>query len=163
MRLRTALIALLLMLASAHVAACSLAPNLGDEHDLPPVYQASSMVFVARLTEYAEFVPFGSQHYMGRMKYALVEAIKGRPASQGLLFEPTGKPAVEDIPPGPACGPWLVQEHNVGADYLVFADRDQASGRLIPHPRSVRLDPATGESAKLVAFIRTLRRSHLKP
>jgi len=63
----------------------------------------------------------------------------------------------------PRCGPWLVRMDNVGADYLVFAHREAESGRLVPHHRSVRLDASAGESAKLLAFIRTLQRSHLKP
>ena len=163
MRVRSALVALVLSLAAARVDACSMAANLGDEHDLPPIHQSSDVVFVARLTGYSQFVPFGSQHVMGRVDYALLETLKGRPATQGALFEWTGQPAAAGVAPKPACGPWLVHADNAGEDYLVFASRAPGSAYLMPHHRSVRLDAATGESAKLLTFIRTLQRPQPTP
>jgi len=149
------LVALVLLSAAAPASACSLEASLGHERDLPPAFRASDVVFLARLTGYSQFVPSGSHHYMGRMDYVLLESIKGRPATQGGLFEWSGAPAVEGVPPR-ACGPSMVMPHNEGAEYLVFASRDRGSGRLIPHHRSLRLDPSAGESAKLLAFVRSI-------
>ena len=162
MGIRTALLTLVLLLPTTHAAACSLASQ-GPEQDLPPVVRASDAVFVARLTGYSRFVPPGSDHYMGRMDYVLMDAIKGRPATQGALFEWTGEPATEGVAPRPACGPWVVTPHNVGIDYLVFATRYPETGRLVPDAFSIRLDPPTPESARLLDFVRTLSQHDSSP
>lgn len=155
MRILTAVFNLFLLLPTTHAAACSLASQ-GPEQDLPPLVRTSDAVFVARFTGYSRFVPPGSDHYMGRMEYVLMDAIKGRPATQGALFEWTGEPAIEGVAPGPACGPWVVLPDNVGVDYLVFATLYPETGRLVPDAFSIRLDPPTPESARLLDFVRTL-------
>jgi hypothetical protein len=156
-----ALLALGLLLTTADATACSMGGV--PEQDLPPLVLRSDYVFVARLTDYSRFVPLGAKQYMGRMEYVVLETIKGDPATRGVLFEWTGTPAVEGLPPGPACGPWVVASHNAGAAYLLFATRYPASGYLIPDGLSIRLDPPSVESERLLDFVRTLPQDDSTP
>jgi hypothetical protein len=143
--------------------ACSLGYQ-GMEVDLQEALRNSEDAFVAKLSDYERERPYGGgQYFLGKVSYTLVETIKGQPSVQGELVERTPYPAVEGVPPGPACGPWVATEHNDGATFLMFASRNQATGRLLPHPFSLRLDVQGTDPDKWLNFIRTTQRNQPTP
>ena len=139
--MRASAVILMILLASPFLArACTLG-SYDQERDLRDALQTSELAFVARLSTYTQLPPdAGNDYFMGRLAYVVIEAIKGHPATQGELFERTASPAREGVPPGVACGPWVAMRGNEGALFLIFATRQMASGRLHPHPFSLRLD-----------------------
>lgn len=143
-----------LLLSPPDLVACSIGSGV-LEQDLPQVVRQSDQVFVANLAGYSQFVPFGARYHMGRMEYVVLETIKGDPATRGVLFESTGLPAIVGIPPAP-CGPRVVAPGNTGGTYLVFVTRYPDAIGPMPHPLSIRLDPSTPASARLLDFVRTL-------
>ena len=143
--------------------ACSLAYR-GVEIELQEALRYSDVAFVASLSHYERERPQdGSEYFLGKVRYTLVETIKGQPGVEGELVERTPYPAVEGVPPGPACGPWVATEYNDGAKFLIFAIRDQVTGRLLPHPFSLRLDVQGADPDKWLDFIRTTQRNQPTP
>lgn len=152
--MRASAVILMILLASPLLARACTIGTFNQERDLRDALQTSELAFVARLSTYAQLPPdAGSDYFMGRVGYVLVEAIKGRPAAQGALFERTGFPAREGVPPGVACGPWVATRRNEGALFLIFATRETTSGRLRPHPLSLWLN-SDPEASHLLAFVK---------
>jgi hypothetical protein len=162
MRFWASLLLLALLLPATQVAACSLALK-GPERDLPEALRNSDVAFVARLSTYSRIAPVGGKYYLGRIGYVVLERIKGRVDTQGALFERTSVPVRPSGAPAPACGPWVVTERNEGAALLIFASRSGPTGRLVPHPFSLRLDTEGSESEKWLELIRTTQRNEPTP
>lgn len=158
---------ILLLAALWMPVASGLACTLGSgvpEQDLPEALRSSELAFVAQLSGYSQQRPdAGGKYFLGRIGYVLLEAIKGQPESVGALIERTPYPAVDGVPPGPACGPWVATPNNQGATFLVFASRSDATGHLRPHPFSLRLDIKGVDSEKWLDFIRNQQRNQQKP
>ena len=143
--------------------ACSLNYR-GTEIELREALHYSDVAFVAKLHGYERERPQdGSDYLLGKVRYTLAEAIKGQPSAEGELVERTPYPAVEGVAPGPACGPWVATEQNDGAKFLIFAIHDKATGRLLPHPFSLRLDLQGVDPEKWLDFIRTTQRNQPTP
>jgi|GEM_PF-1046968 len=162
MGFRPTLLMLAMLLPAAPGGACSLA-HQGPERDLPDALRQSEVAFVARLSTYSQIVPGGRPHYLARIGYVVLEPIKGRPDTQGALFEWTSIPVREGIPPAPACGPWVVTKGNEGAAFLIFASRSGPAGGLVPHPFSLRLDSEGSEPDRWLEFIRITQRNEPTP
>lgn len=124
--------------------ACSIGSGI-REQDLTQSYRSSDEVFVARLTSYRVVAPAPGGRYMLRQSdYELIEAIKGRPASRGVLTETDPAAPLPGNPPGPACGPWLLGPTAVGAIALIMTRRNSLGGMdyVGIDPFSRTLDPA---------------------
>lgn len=143
--------------AGTPALACSIGSGI-PEDDLAEGYRQSSHVFVARLIRYRKVAPPAGGTYMRvEADYELVEAIKGRPAAHGVLFESDPYSPLPGHAPGPACGPWLVHGENVGTLALVMADDDGAvdARHLRVHPFSRRLSaPEQGMDEGLEIILR---------
>lgn len=143
--------------AGTPALACSIGSGI-PEDDLAEGYRQSSHVFVARLIRYRKVAPPAGGTYMRvEADYELVEAIKGRPAAHGVLFESDPYSPLPGHAPGPACGPWLVHGGNVGTLALVMADDDGAvdARHLRVRPFSRRLSaPEQGMDEGLEIILR---------
>lgn len=163
MRIRQSLALFVLFALGTPGIACSLNYR-GQEIELREALNYSDLAFVAELSDYERERPQnGSQYLLGKVRYTLVEAIKGQPNTVGELVERTPYPAVEGVTPGPACGPWVATEQNDGAKFLVFAIHDKATGRLLPHHFSYRLDAIGADPDKWLDFIRITQRNQPTP
>lgn len=132
--------------------------------DLPAALASNEVAFVARLTDYRRLpLGVGDAYFLGSIGYERIESIKGSTESHATLVEWTGEPAMEGMPPGPACGPFVATPGNNGATFLIFASRDSESGHLRPDPRSPRLDVPGAEPAKWLALIRTTHHNPSTP
>lgn len=151
--------------AGAPAVACSIGSGV-PEGDLALAYRQSSDVFIARLTGYRKVAPpAGGTLMQVEADYELVEAIKGHPAPHGVLIESDPYSPLPGHAPGPACGPWLVYESNVGKLALVMTwDDGKADSRHERvNPFSWRLvPPVMGKDEKL-AIIRRIQEQSVLP
>lgn len=154
------------MLASTCVTSafgCTIGSQV-PEQDLPDAVLRNDVVFVARLSDYARIAPaLGEEYFRGQMAFEVTERIKGEPGAGAMLVERTTVPAYEGLPPGLACGPFVVAPYNEGAMFIVFALRDEKTGYLRPDPRSYRLDIPGSESERWLALVRTTHHDSLTP
>ena len=143
--------------------ACSLVFR-GMGVELQEALRQSEEVFVARLSDYELEPPQdGGKYFVGKSRYELVEIIKGRPGAAGELVEGTPYPAVDGVPPGPACGPWVVTPQSQGNTYLIFASRFGQAGKLVPHSASLNLDVQNLDREEWLEFIRITQGNELTP
>ncbi|WP_368562233.1 hypothetical protein [Pseudoxanthomonas sp. UTMC 1351] len=141
-------IAVALAVCAVDADACSIGSGI-REQDLKRSYESSDEVFVARLTSYRVVAPpAGGKYMLRQLDYELIEAVKGQPASYGVLTEFDPYAPLPGNPPGIACGPWLISPHSEGAIALVMT-RAYSQGGLDYvgiDPFSSRLDPTAGSA-----------------